>query len=129
MFKKWDLIIIALLILLSFIPEVIFGAITGRAHGNTYAEITIEGKFYKKIPLSDHRGEYQFKIQTKYGYNIVEVKNQFIAVIDADCKDKIDVKTGFISKPGQNIVCLPHKLMIEVKNSDSKNNDDIIPAS
>jgi hypothetical protein len=128
MFKKWDIIVIILLILLSFIPQIIFGVILGKQYKGTYAEITVDGKFYKKIPLSEHTGEDELEIKTKYGYNIVRVSGQSIQIIDADCKDKICVKAGIISKPGQNVICLPHKLMVEIKSYDNKENNDIIPA-
>ncbi|MBE6087199.1 NusG domain II-containing protein [Clostridium beijerinckii] len=118
MFKKWDIIIIVILLCISLIPELVFGVIMGKHYNGTYAEITIDGKFYKKINLSEHRGEDQIDIKTSYGDNIIEVKDKSIKVIDADCKDKICVRSGFISEPGQIIVCLPHKLMIEIKSSD-----------
>lgn len=124
MFKKWDIIVIILLMLLSFIPEIILGTMLGRNYNNTYAEITIEGNLYKKILLSEHRGEEEFKINTTKGYNLVVLKDDSIAIIDANCPDKICLKPSFISKPGESIVCLPHKLMIEIKGN--KDNDDII---
>jgi hypothetical protein len=128
MFKKWDIVVIILLIVLSFVPQIIFGVIMGKHYNGTYAEITVDGKFYKKIPLSEHTGVDELEIKTKYGYNIIKVSAQSIQIIDADCKDKICVKTGILSKPGQSTICLPHKLMVEVKSYDNKENNDIIPA-
>ena len=127
MFKKWDIIIIAVLICLSFIPELIFGVMMGKNYSGTYAEVTLDGKFYKKILLSEHRGREQIDVKTKYGYNIIEIKDQSIGIIDADCRDKICIKSGFISNPGQISVCLPHKLMIEIKSNDTEKNIDVIP--
>ncbi|WP_017211711.1 NusG domain II-containing protein [Clostridium beijerinckii] len=118
MFKKWDIIIIVILLCISLIPELVFGVIMGKHYNGTYAEITIDGKFYKKINLSEHRSEDKIDIKTSYGDNIIDIKDNSIKVIDADCKDKICVRSGFISEPGQIIVCLPHKLMIEIKSSD-----------
>ncbi|MBC2580946.1 NusG domain II-containing protein [Clostridium sp. DJ247] len=129
MFKKWDIILIVLLICVSFIPELIFGVIMNRNYKGTYVEITLEGKFYKKIPLSEHRGEEEFNVKTKHGYNLIKIKDQSVSIIDADCPDKICEKPGFISKPGQSLVCLPHKLMVEVKSYDNKIDDDVIPAN
>lgn len=90
----------------------------GKNYNGTYAEITVDGKIYRKIPLSEHSGDEQIDIKTAYGYNIIEIKDKSIKVIDADCRDKICLRSGFISEPGQIIVCLPHKLMIEVKSTD-----------
>ncbi len=126
MIKKWDIIVIASLILLSFLPQLIFGVILGKHYDETYAEITIDGSLYKKIPLSAHGGTDEFVIDTKNGTNTVRVVDQTIQVMDADCKDQICVRQGAISKPGETIVCLPHKLLIEIK-SYTKENQDIIP--
>lgn len=128
MFKKWDIIVIILLVCISFIPELIFGITAGRSYKGTYVEITIDGKVYKKVPLSEHSGEEEFNVKTKYGYNLIKIKGQSVAVIDADCPDKICERPGFISKPGESLVCLPHKLMVEVKGYDNNTSDDIIPA-
>ena len=126
MFKKWDIIIIVVLICLSFIPELVFGVIMGKNYNGTYAEVTLDGKPYKKILLSEHKGEDQIDIKTEYGYNIIEIKDTSIRIEDADCRDKICIKSGFISKPGEILVCLPHKLMIEIKgNNDDKRNIDV----
>ncbi len=125
MFKKWDIIIIVLLICLSFIPELIFGVIMGKHYNGTYAEITVDGNSYKKILLSEHSGENQIAVKTKYGYNTIEIKDDSIGIVDADCRDKICIKSGFISRAGQISVCLPHKLMIEIKSNDNNKNIDI----
>ena len=127
MFKKWDIILIVLLICLSFIPELVFGVMMGKNYNGTYAEVTLDGKFYKKILLSEHRGEDKIDVKTEYGYNIIEIKDASIGIIDADCRDRICIKSGFISKPGQLSVCLPHKLMIEIKSNDNEKDTDIIP--
>jgi hypothetical protein len=128
MFKKWDIILLAFLTILSFIPAIIFGVTSNRNYNSTYAEITIEGKLYKKVPLSDNMGEEELNIKTEYGYNLIKIKDRSVAIIDADCPDKICEGPGFISKPGQSLVCLPHKMMVEIKGYDNTNSDEIIPA-
>jgi len=128
MFKKWDIILIVLLICLSFIPELIFGVMMGKNYTGTYAEITLDGNPYKKIFLSEHKGSDTIDIKTNYGSNIIEIKDDSIRITESDCRDKICIKSGFISKPGELLVCLPHKLMVEIKSNDDKENIDVIPA-
>lgn len=124
--KKWDIIIIVILVVISFVPEAVFWAVSGRKpHTGTYAEITVDGRLYKNVPLSTHKGEETFTIKNKYGFNIVEVKDNKIRVIEADCPDKIDVKVGFVQNPGEMIVCLPHKLIIEIKG-EVDHSDEIL---
>jgi len=128
MLKKWDIILIALLICLSFLPELLIGSKQTKQYSTTYAEITLNGRLYKTVPLSSHHGITEFTITTEQGSNVVEIKDAAIGIIDADCPDQICINMGFIAKPGQTVVCLPHKLMIEVKTDRTSNNDDIIPA-
>ena len=128
MLKKWDVILIIILISLSFIPELIFGIAMGKSYNGTYAEVTVDGKLYKKIFLSEHKGEDTMELKTEYGYNTIEIKDNSIRVLDADCRDKICMKPGFISKAGESLVCLPHKLMVEIKSYNNQNNVDVIPA-
>jgi hypothetical protein len=126
--KKADIILIVSLLILSLVPEIIFVASgQDRDTSTTYAVITIDGKSYKTIPLSDHSGTDTFTIRTDAGYNTIVVKDHTIGIIESDCPDKICIQEGFISKPGATVICLPHKVMIEVRGG---NNDDpdIIPA-
>ncbi|MBS5886443.1 MAG: NusG domain II-containing protein [Clostridium sp.] len=123
MFKKLDFVIIAVLMVLSFLPEIILGASIGKGYNNTYAEITIAGKIYKTIPLSEHKGEETIEVKTKDGLNIIKVKDNKIGIIEADCPDKVCMNPEYIEKPGQSLVCLPHRVMIEIKG---KIDDDII---
>ena len=54
-------------------------------------------------------------IKTNYGYNKVVVLNGTCYVEYADCRDGICVNRGKISKVGESIVCLPHKLIVEIR--------------
>ena len=120
MFKKLDFVIIAVLMILSFLPEIILGASVGKGLSNTYAEITISGKLYKNIPLAQHRGEEVIELNSDENIYYILKK---IGIIEADCPDKVCMNPEYIENPGQSLVCLPHKVMIEIKG---KAEDDII---
>jgi len=45
---------------------------------------------------------------------VFQVKNGAIAFIASDCPDRICVKTGFISRPGQMAACLPNRAALKV---------------
>jgi len=127
MLKKWDIALIVLLLILSFIPEAVFMLSGENNTGRTYAVIQVNGKEYKTIPLSEHAGTDSFRIMTDNGYNTVVVQDHAIAITEADCPDHICVQSGFITQPGATTVCLPHKVMIEVRSADSQE-PDVIPA-
>lgn len=124
--KKLDVIIIISLVVLSFIPNIIFSKNLLKDYKSTYANIKVDGKFYKNIPLSSFSGEKTMTIKTKNGNNTILVKNNTIKIISADCNDSLCVKQGSIQKVGQNIICLPHGLIIEIKGDESDSSDDMI---
>ena len=55
------------------------------------------------------------KIVTEDGYNIIEIKDGAVWVSEADCRDKICVNHRPIGKTGETVVCLPHKLVVEIE--------------
>ena len=50
-------------------------------------------------------------------YNIVEIKDGAIRVREDNSPDQIAVKTSWIYHNGQTSICLPHKLVIEIKQA------------
>ena len=64
------------------------------------------------------------EIKTEFGYNLIEIGDGEVKVIDADCPDKLDVKQGSISKVGEIIVCLPNRMVIELKGIDNNREID-----
>jgi len=61
--------------------------------------------------------------------NILIIKDGKASMAKADCPDKICVNHAAISKKGETIVCLPHKVVVEVvdKNGTQDGNQiDII---
>lgn len=128
LFKKLDIIIIISLVIISFIPYFIFSKMLKKEYSSTYANIKLNGKTYDNIPLSSFKGEKEIEIKNDHGHNIIKIKDNEISIIEADCDDSLCIKQGSITKVGQTLVCLPHKLIIEIKGdeSTSSNNEDII---
>lgn len=49
------------------------------------------------------------------GTNTVIIKDGVVFMKDASCKNQICVNTGKISKKGESIICLPNKVIVEIK--------------
>lgn len=121
MIRPGDIIIIVLLMTASFIPYIVFARQQAQQHQGPdrvlTAYVTHDGKQVYKIKLTGHHGVTRFRYHDGNDYNeIVTTANQ-IEIQDANCPDQVCVKKGKIAKPGQTIVCLPHKLLIEIKSS------------
>lgn len=55
----------------------------------------------------------------------VEIKNNSIRIVESDCPHRICVHSGAISRPGEIIVCVPNKVMIEIQGKDESGFDAV----
>jgi len=125
--RPFDGVIVILLLLGSFIPLIIFSQTTKNIDENStiYAVVMIDGETVKEIELSENTPNETFTFYpADEQYNIIEVDGTKIRNKEDNSPDQIAVKTGWISKPGETAICLPHKLIIEVKATDSSNAPD-----
>lgn len=76
------------------------------------AEIYLNGELLKTVPLSE---DCEFTVESGLGFNVVTVSGGAVSVTEADCPDKVCVRTGAVSG-AVPIVCLPHRLEIRVVN-------------
>lgn len=82
------------------------------------AVISIDGEIYDSIDLSAVAVPYERTIRTEWGWNTIRVSHGAIEVVDADCPGHDCVRQGSVSDSAIPIVCLPHKLVIEIRSSD-----------
>ena len=122
MLKKADIVLISLLLIISFIPL----ALNLVQPAVLTADIKVAGTLKQTVLLTAHQGTDTIHITTPNGHNTIVIKDASIAVTDADCPDKVCVKTGFASQNGDVIACLPHKLIIEVKGGEASRAADVI---
>ena len=119
MLKTADIVLLGLLLGLSLLPLLPWGAPPDAC----YAEIRLEGRVLDTVPLTGHQGAEERSLTfTQAGtahHYLIRLEQDTIAISAADCPDKICVKTGAISQPGEIIACLPHKLIIEIKTARS----------
>ena len=124
--KKMDIVIIVLLLIISFTPHLIFFKTSQKSSKNNYVIIQVDGKIHKKIGLSNVKKSEKVNLNLPNGKNTLLIKNNSIQMDSANCNDALCVKQGNISKVGQTIICLPHKLIIEIKGDELDSKDDLI---
>ena len=122
---KGDKFLIAFIILLSISS---FAYINRYAFADVdkYVSVQVDGVEIKKILFDPQLVGHTIPVQTEYGYNLIELGDERVRVIEADCLDKIDVKQGHIHRVGETIVCLPNKMVIEIKGEKKDSDVDII---
>lgn len=114
--KKNDFILITLLLIVAAAIYLIFGV--NSKNDNSIVQVLIDGKEKGSYSLYKD-GEY--RIETKYGYNILLVKDKTASVKEASCHDRTCVHSSAISHTGESIICLPNRLVIKIidKNNHS----------
>lgn len=112
--KKNDIILIVIIMLFALIG---FGGVSLYFSGSmkdAEAVVYLDGKEYGRYPLKQEK---VIEIKQENGdYNLIQIGNGKADIIDASCPDRICVKHRSISKRGESIVCLPNKIVVEIKN-------------
>lgn len=62
---------------------------------------------------------------TDNSYNLILVSEGSVKVTDADCPDQLCVRQRSISKSGESIICLPHKLVITIDSPEESDIDAV----
>jgi len=91
--------------------------------GNLYAKITVDGELYRMVELTEE--EQEIRIESKYGFNVLKVFNRGAIMVDADCPDKLCLTFGFVDRVGQSIVCLPHRVLVEIVSNVNESGDGV----
>ncbi len=78
------------------------------------AEISSDGKVIRTIDLRTAPDE-TFTVESEHGRNVICVKDGEILVSEASCPDKICIHHGPLKSEHLPIICMPNKLIIELK--------------
>lgn len=123
--KRGDILLIVLVVVVAaafLVPRWLGDSNSENNHNEKrVAKITVDGKLFRTVELTGE--EQEIEINTEYGYNLLKVHDYGIEMIDADCPDKVCLTFGFIERNGGTIVCLPHKLLVEIQGAPDEGDD------
>ena len=119
---KNDVILAVVIVLIATAGLLLF--IFNREQGSTVS-VTVDGQQVASYPLSEDR-----EVTIKTGnndehINILVIKDGKASISEADCPDKICVESRAVSFVGETVVCLPHKLVIEITNQNADGELDV----
>lgn len=104
--KKGDIIIafcVLFVAIVAFITVFFFPSKTAET-----VVVSKNNKIIYEVKLSEDR-------EIDLGTNTLQIKDGKAKVIWADCKNQICVNHKEIFKKGESIVCLPNKIIVEIK--------------
>lgn len=76
-----------------------------------------------ELPLSQNTTK---GVTTDLGTNLIEIKDGRVHVEEADCPNQDCVHQGWIDAAGEQIVCLPHKLTVDIVDASAKTTYDVV---
>lgn len=82
-----------------------------------YVVIEIEGSKAEKRNLPEN---IIIDINGKEGPLKIEISGRKVRVLDSSCPNKICVKSGWINKSGESIICLPNRAIIKILGEEEK---------
>lgn len=110
---RWDKAVFACVVLCSLAALFVLNVFVYTGTG-TQVEIELDGKPYAKYKFAEINSDKSIEISSDYGYNIINISKNGVEVTKSDCPDQIDVRQGKISRAGQSLICLPHRLVIRI---------------
>lgn len=81
---------------------------------STQVSVRVDGTCVKTFSLED---TVTYTITGEGGTNELHIEDGTVWLSEADCPDQICVNTGKIKYAGQSIICLPHKVVVEIKEA------------
>ena len=110
-FKKNDLFLILILLALSVFLSLVCSL--GAKGGNT-AVVIYDGEEIASLPLSANTSH---SIENEGRENLLVIEDGYARIDSASCPDKICVHHRKIQNAGETIVCLPNKVVVEIRGT------------
>ncbi len=74
----------------------------------------------RRLPLDQ---DATLEVTTSLGRNVIVVQSGEVRVAEADCPQGSCMQQQPISRPGQQLICLPHKLWVEVLSGEDASSE------
>jgi hypothetical protein len=117
-----DVVLAAVIVIIAVAVLLLINAT--KVQGNSVV-VKIDGEVTQSYSLSEN---VEFEIKTgknNENINVVAIENGKVRVTEADCPDGICKEYRPISYVGQTIVCLPHKVVVEIVGENTKTDLDV----
>ena len=113
--RTWVIVILMILVL-SVAASVYLWT---RKPGGHVARIFVDEELVREIDLDKLIAPERFTVTTDRGENVILAEPGRVRVESADCPDQVCVHAGWLADSTAPIVCLPHRLVIELAGETS----------
>ena len=120
--KNRDLYLAAALLLVAAVLFLVMRI--GNQKEGSQVKITVDGETYGVYSLWEDQ---EIEMKETAGENCIRIENGKARMIAADCPDGYCMDQGEIQRPTETIVCLPHRVVVEViTQGEAEDSVDVI---
>lgn len=109
--KKADIVLFVVLLVLGIGSTLLLGVFGSKGAEDALVEVSVNGEVVRTAQLNKDQ---TIEIDNEYGRNLIVIEGGRVFVKEADCGGGDCIKMGEISKGGQAIMCLPHRLIVTI---------------
>lgn len=118
--KRNDFLLMGILLIIPLC--LLFYQNTIGARAGAIVVVLQDGKEMGRYPLEEER---EILIQGDYGENLLVIQNGKAFMKEADCPDGLCMKQKRISRQGESLICLPHRLVVTVEGAQENDVDAV----
>lgn len=120
---KNDIVLAVVILLFATAGLLLFNAL--KTDGD-YVSVKIDGAEKYRYSLTENIDTVIYTGENNEYENRLVIKDGEACISQANCPDKICAEHRAVSKVNESIVCLPHKLVVEIVSAESSNEPDVI---
>lgn len=123
MLTSYDRLLIYTLLVVGLLtlPATIY--LAGADTGQREVTVTASGKVVKSFTLPQTLAYYQIPGSARAC--ALQIEGEKVRIVESDCPRGLCLAQGWISKPGQTIVCLPHRVVVKISGRSSRGPDAV----
>ncbi len=123
--NKYDIALILTIIAVNILI-LAYGTLNTVDKGKKIAYIYSDNRLVGEYTLTDDY-KTEFVVESESGgSNKIHIEDGYVWIEEATCPDKICLHQGKISNDGEVIVCLPNRLMVQIKDNNPEDELDVI---
>lgn len=120
---KNDIVLAVVITLLATAGLLLFNLL--KTQGD-YVSVKINGEEKYRYSLSENVDTVIYTGENNNQENRLIIENNQAYIISASCPDKICVGHKPVSNANESIVCLPHKVVVEIVSDEAENAPDVV---
>lgn len=119
--RKADIILFCVLLLTAGALSVIFAMRLQAPAGSVV--VTIDGQPYGTYDLSEPR---EVEITNGEDRNVIRIGDGTVLMESSNCRNQVCVGHAPISRSGESIICLPHKIVVKIEGGKEAQVDAVV---